>query len=78
MSEDPQLAFYQMRARASKLQYIEQCQFFLSYIAHIGMSETNEMSVAEFNNLYNILLNQKQYEKDQYEEAQRKAMANKK
>ena len=47
------------------------CQFNLAYLAHIDFETTNEMSVAEFNNVYQILLKVKEDER----QAQEKALA---
>lgn len=69
MSRDPKVIPYQVRARQIRLQNIEQCQFYLAYLANVGVEETNDMSVAEFKNMYQILLDQKQYEKEEHEKA---------
>ena len=71
MNENPEIAKLQIQTRSSKLQYIDMCQFNLSYLAHIDFETTNEMSVAEFNNVYNILLKVKEEER----QAQEKALA---
>lgn len=63
--------------RSNKLQYIDQCQFYLAYLAHIDVETTNDMSVAEFQNFYNILLDQKQHEKEEQEKAIQAAKAKK-
>ena len=42
------------------------------------METTNDMSVAEFKSVYNILLKQKQHEKDEHEKAIKAAQAKKK
>lgn len=54
------------------------CQFNLAYLAHIDVSTTDEMSVAEFNNFHEILMKQKKYEKEEQEKAIARAQANKK
>ena len=59
--------------RVQKLRYTEQCQFFLSYLANISVSETDEMAVSEFNTLYHMLLDQKKQEKEDREKALKKA-----
>ena len=51
------------------------CQFNLAYLAHIDFETTNEMSVAEFNNVYDILLKVKEEEKRAQEKALNEAKA---
>ena len=59
--------------RVQRLRYTEQCQFYLSYLANISVSETDEMAVSEFNTLYRMLLDQKKQEKEEREAAMKKA-----
>ena len=59
--------------RVQKLRYTEQCQFYLSYLANISVTETDDMSVSEFNTLYRMLLDQKKQEKEDREAAMKKA-----
>ena len=64
--------------RANKLQYINMCQFNLAYLANIDFESTNEMSVAEFNNVHRILVEQKQHEKEEHDKAIAASKAKKK
>lgn len=77
MSDDPELAAVQVQIRRDRLQYIEQSQFYLAYLSNIGIAETDSMSVAEFNNLHQILLDQKKFEKEEREKAMKAAKAKK-
>lgn len=65
------------RMRSIRLQQIDTKQFNLAYLANVDFESTDNMSVAEFDNLHNILLERKRFEREEQEKAI-KAMKSKK
>lgn len=64
-----------IRIRDRRLNYYRNIlkeQFYLSYYGHINYSATDIMNIFERKNLYNILLDQKNREKEKREEYNKK------
>lgn len=61
-----------LRSKGDRLEYICRQQFYLAYSANISVNDTDDMSVAERDLFYKLLLKQLDDEKKAAEEVQKK------